>query len=187
MRSNVAMAPYLRFTARAMVDLMLRITHRHQVPVAGLSGSIGFDTDSIVKSIVNAVAPAIADKMPMLVGAAWPEVEGRLPGLVDQLVPQAVDKAWPMVKAKVPDLVTSAIPLVVEQAPRIVDAALPPLKSKVLPMVRVEADVLLKKYLTEYMGPLAPYQKYILPLTLVLSCVTVFAAGITIYKFASGE
>lgn len=133
--------------------------------------SLSLDADSIARSVVGALTPALQSAMPSLVDAAWPAVQARLP----TLVPQVVDFA----SAQLPALIDKAMPTLY--------AKLPEIKQKIMPLVQAETDALVDSYVRKYMGPAYLLKEYAPALTILATSLTLFASGIIIYQFWAGE
>lgn len=168
---------------------MLRVTHHHHpLPLAGLDGiSIGgIDMSSVANAVVNAIMPAVTAQMPNLVAAAWPAVQERLPGLVDQAwgqvqqqIPGAIAGAVPQITAQIPKMITSALPTLYAQAPAI--------SAKLMPIVKTQLDVMVDSYARQYLGPLAAFKTWYPAVAMFASAISLFSAGIIIYRFWNDE
>lgn len=172
---------------------MLRITKEHRAH-AGLGLSVGIDTDSIARSVINAVMPAVADQMPNLLNAAWPTIQDRMPDLISSAAGPAMDAMWPAIQSRAPALIGSLGPQLAAQVPGMLNQALPILYSKlpeiegkVIPMLKIEANRLLDEYAQRYLGPAAQFKEYAPAIMMIGTSMLVFAAGITIYRFWSGQ
>ena len=183
--ARIEVAPFLNGTTGGRLAGMIRL-HSHRKPVNGLGISIDFDTSSIVNSIVGAITPALQSAMPGLVDAAWPEVEAKIPEAVATVMPQIIDQ--------VPTMVQNAMPQIAAQVPALVDAALPSLyaqlpaiQQKVMPVVQSTLDSLVDGYARKYMGPSYLLKDYAPAITVIAASLTLFASGIIIYRFWSGD
>lgn len=152
----------------------------------GLSGGISFDTSSIAQSVVNAVMPAIKAQMPAMINAAMPTIQASMPSMVASVLPT--------ISEQVPGMVMNAMPAIVNQMPSMVDKAmplvaakLPAVVSQLSPLVRRELEISLDQYAKTYLGPAAQYKEWAPALMMIASSVSLFASGIIIYRFWSGE
>jgi hypothetical protein len=163
---------------------MLRVTNDYGPPFQGFG--LTLSADSIARTVVDAVMPAISDQIPNLVAVAWPEIQARIPQLVADIWPDIQNRVMGVIPAAVAQ-VEAKVPALMGQAMPILYNELPKLSSKVMPLVTKELEAQLQKYSQQYMGPLAMFKKYAPAAIIAILAITLAGASINIYRFWQGD